>query len=686
MKKKKMKLPRLFRKTYSEKALERKILRRIHIPADQIMVKELFSRTEEGKWVIESEPTEEKRKELKSLTKAIKKNKGIVTTWKAAIILVPMVLILLFNVLFKNQIAERTAEKSLENLFEAAVDIDELRISILKGNVSFQALSIADKDNPMRNLIEAGPGLVNINTWELAFKRFHIDEISLKGVEWNTARTVNGSLTGSESKLTTNKDEPKKDDTKAISPLMDLAGDVDYLSLLENRKEDLQSLSLIKGTNEQTDSLTEKWSGKLDEKEKDILSLKNQINSFASINTDNLKDPAEIRSLINQADSLTKDVKSFKEDILQLNRDFKTDKASVISLAGNLPSAVESDLTYLEESLDFSTGGFQSLAADLAEDFIKSRWNSYYEGGVRAWNLYRKISSNKQKEGKRNGTVFLRDTGKTILFPSPDKPTFYLDKLLVNGRDETLAFEFKLSSISNEPDKIDQPVSLDLSIEEGSLAVKGSGFLDLRKNSEQIFILNVNGTGIPLELPDGIKGLGINHLSSQASLSGRLSSLRDSGLVISQWDINLENVSIEQSKSSGFLHDALVPVFRKNNSIELTGTIEAGQEGIESIHMDTDFDRILNQSIGYYITDLEKKAFDELETSLMNYLEPALTENETLKKTLEQLGIQSAGQIDSIDSLEAIVENHIVELDKLTGSLTGNFLNKAKDAIKLPGF
>lgn len=684
--------PRLFRKSYTEKKFEKKILRRIYIPTDREFLRSLFVKDEAGKWAISQNVPRESQKKLKVLAKAIKKNKGLVTTWKAALVLIPMALILLFNFIFKNRLIETGAERALESLFEAQSDIRGMQFSLLKGSLSFESLTIADKDDPLANLIDTGAGLVEIDMTSLAFKRFHIDEISLREVRWNTARDSDGSLP--DKTVETDGAAASGSEDRGSSALSGLVGDFDYMSLLESRKDDLKSLQMLNAANEEIGGLTEKWSDRLDEKESEINSLRNDVSSLQSIDTEKLTDPSEIQSLITQIGTMKSKVETLGGDIRQLNGDFNRDKDAVLSAGSNLTSALDADMDFLGDSLDFSSGGFQSLASDMAEEFIRSRWNGYYEAGLRGWNIYKKLKSDDKEQEVEEKKGLSRSLGYNVPFPSPRAPRFYLDRLFVNGSDDdSFLYDFKLGSLSNEPDKVDRPVSLELLLSDGGVSVKGNGFLDLREKGSELFSLDVSGSGIPVDLPGGIPALSVNSLKSRAQIAGEIKSSDRSGMVESLMQIALEDIKIGQDEKGGFLKDAVGTIFESNNSLELTGFLEMSDQGLESVRVETDFDEILSNSVGAYLSDLENKALAELESRLMDYLSPALSENEVLARGLDQLGIQSVSQVSSVDGMESILNGKRKELENRAGSLAESLkseaegiLEKATEGIKLPGF
>ncbi|MDA3812417.1 MAG: hypothetical protein PF518_19035, partial [Spirochaetaceae bacterium] len=139
---KKTKIPKIFTKQYSPKALNKKILKRIHIPKDRKMISDLFVENDKGKMVLKEDLPQDISAKLKGLSKSIKKNKGLVTKWKAVFVLILISLILIFNFFFKDQLIKKAAESGLEYVFQGDVDLVKPHLSLFKGSITYESLTI----------------------------------------------------------------------------------------------------------------------------------------------------------------------------------------------------------------------------------------------------------------------------------------------------------------------------------------------------------------------------------------------------------------------------------------------------------------------------------------------------------------------------------------------------------------
>jgi uncharacterized protein (TIGR03545 family) len=695
---KKAKISGVFRKKYKEKAFNKKILKRIHIPKEREKIASLFEKNENDRFVLIGDIPDATLKKLKPLAKSIKKNKGLITTWKAVIILIIVGSVLVFNFLFKDKLIEKVVESGLESVFEAEADIEGAHLSLLKGIISYESLTIADVDKPMYNLIETGRAELQISIKELAFKRVFIEEISMNDVMWNSLRDSDGSLDreNSPEEEGSIKDSSSVMDTLSLNP-----GEFDYQTLLEKQKDKLQSLQLIEDSNKQIEDIRTRWSGIFNEKETEINTLSNKISTVKSINLNNIKSIDDAQAQVAQIKSFYPEVEKFKDSVSSLNSDFNSEKSQILSMGNSINSGINSDLDFLVDSLDFSLGDITSISSGLAEDYIRARWNSYYEYGLKAWDIFKRFQNRDKKEPKVR-TGLNRASGRNVLFPSPLKPSFFIRHIgLTGGEKKSGHLSMEVSSISNEPDKTTDPTALDILYTQENSVLDLKGILDLKKDSSVIFQMNVNVPGNPVKLEQGIPSLGISSISSTADISGTARAVRGESSLHTELNVILSDINPVQTDNDSFLSGTVKELFSKNNQIGLTGEIEIDRDGIESVSVQSDFDKMIYDSLGGYLADQKDKITDELKDNLLNYINPELEKNQLLSSSLDALGVQSLNQISSVNQFEAVLDSKISELENRGDAIAAelkaqaeaqvqaeadSILDKAKESIKLPGF
>lgn len=702
---KKSKIPGLFQKKYSSKALNKKIIKRIHIPKDREMILDLFIKNNDGKMEIVHDIPEDVLIRLKPLAKSIKKNKGMVSRWKASILIFIIAAILIFNFFFKDKLITNAVESGLESIFKAEVEINKLKISLLKGTISYHSLAIADAGNTSRNLIETGFAQFKINIEELTKKRVRIEEMSLTEVKWDTPRASDGALAESTKQ---EKDEKSSAFVEVLDVLSFGSEDFDYKLLLEEQKDNLVSMNVINQGNDEIDAFRQRWEDVYSEKEKEINELTGDIFSLKSLSVQDIGSIEEGQSMVRQVKDLYPRVAETKVGLLALQDDFQEERNRLKNFEETVRTAIDKDIAYLNDLMDFSSGNMRSLASDAAEKYIRNRWNTYYENGLKALEVYERFQNMEKKESKK-GKGFQRDSGRTISFLSPDNPGFLIEHILLSGGDSTSGtFTTEIRTVTNEPDKLTEPLTFLADWESGGTTIKMDGVLDLRSDSEIPFLLKIESPGNLVSLKEGIPFLNISSLSSKADISGVSKTVKDKNAVMTALDITLTELDIQQENEEGFISETIKDVLDDLERIDLRAEILISRDGLEEIEVQSDLDDILSDRIGEYMKELSEGMEEDLRNSLSEYISPYLKENQVLQSSLTALEIESLDQISSVDDLEKILDDKQNELEKQTGSIlaekeaeaaklkadaekkaqdeAAKLLEKATNKIKLPGF
>ena len=193
------KLPKIFRKEYSEKALS-KILKKIYIEADRKLVESIFTeeRTVKNRKLLSIDQKRQIEKkdfnQLKEIAKAIKSNKGrmkfipllAVASFIAAIVLVVAA--------FKNPIAKKIIKSGCEAAFGAKTDIQSVNVKLLGISIRVNGIAIGDKNSEeydyMKNLFEAEKITIDMNFTQALRGKAIINDVSVEGMKFGTDRTT----------------------------------------------------------------------------------------------------------------------------------------------------------------------------------------------------------------------------------------------------------------------------------------------------------------------------------------------------------------------------------------------------------------------------------------------------------------------------------------------------------------
>ena len=692
MSKKKTKIPKLFRKKYSGKELNNKILKRIHIPGDRKMVKDLFIPSEDGKLEILQDIPENVLNRLAPLAKSIKKNRGALTTWKAVILLTILALALLFNLFFKDRLLKGVLEKGLELTFRGEATVEDPTLSLLKGEFSYESLQIADGDKLTRNLIETGPARFKISMAELSRKNIHIEESSLTGVQWDTPRASEAEALSSQNK---EKDSDKKSpvDLLALTP-----DEMDYKALLEDQKENLKSLKLLGSGNEQIEEFTQKWSGTYEAKEKELSALNKKVQDLQSLNIPGINSPEKGLEALKKIEPLSREIEESAKSLRTLQKEFESERRELSGLYDQLENSIDADVAYLNGLMDFSGGDVRNLASSAAEKYIRARWNGYYEKGLKALEIYERLQSDREKE-KPSGSA--RREGRIIPFPSAVVPDFLIREILLSGGiSETGQLQARIRSLSDSPDKLDEPVTFTAGWSREKSRIDLAGFVDSRSGGETPFEMTIEAPGNPVVMDEGVPALQIKTLKGNADISGVSRLAAGKNALQTELDINLSTLKItldDSGGSEGIIAGAVGDILNEIDLVKMKASLLVSRDGIEDIRVSTDLDNILAGRIGSYIREISADAAEKVREALTASLVPYLEENKTLQSVMEKLGAESLDQLTSTDDMLKLVEKKKDEINNQADAIRKDAEEKAEEAledalkdaakkIKIPGF
>jgi uncharacterized protein (TIGR03545 family) len=285
--------------------------------------------------------------------------------WKFVL---PVVLIvssiLIFFIIFFDPIAGRVLEKVASRMNEAKVDVQGFRTKLFKGRVSIDNLQVTDKSNPMTNIVEAGPLAFQLDFTELFSKRVIINEATLKGLSFGTARKKSGALP----KKIEKKKETESEKPSVASKLAEKYQDRFKLQLGGMKTEvksridfDPENLEIARQANElkeKANNLPNEWEEQVNTLDVDgrLQSIEQTLKSIKDTPTQGTEAltaiPANLKKLKEAKEALDKlksDVKAAKEKITS---DIKTVQSDISGLKDAKKKDVDDLLSRL--NLDFA--------------------------------------------------------------------------------------------------------------------------------------------------------------------------------------------------------------------------------------------------------------------------------------------------------------------------------------------
>lgn len=731
------KLPRLFRKKYTERKYKKKITKHIYIAKDREFVRSFFQPVEGTKRPTVKIPSDtlfskQDTARLKSLAKQIKKQRGRVK-WVPLLACVGVFFVLVSTVvLFKDALIKKGMKSGLEAIFGARCDIAYLHLGILDANFSVRGLEVANKKKTMTNLFEVGNITMDFDLVQLLRKRFVAENLEISNVQVGTPRKTDGALPPKppkepsefQKKLTAfalEKKEVLKDSISGIfaqyNPETLLANFYDQLSSPEVAKEVENQLSIIIPAwklvpDEITASVT-----------KAIDDSKAAVNfDWASVKSD----PTKLKNGIELVSDALKNIETLQAQTEKTVSMLRTDANTVSSLANKVKNAVSADYSLVsseinkitsfsikEDGMNIISSAFNTIVTDLLGEYYPM-----IQMGIAYANEISAMAAKYMpppKEKKEEKPKIERYKGRTIDYRADKIPSFLIQRAHGSGSNENFGLELTLTDISNDMDKWGKPVSIQASAVHGVMSDALTGSFDLRSDRLGNMIdLKYNGAGyaVNFALPEDQSVEGVPSAVGTGAFSARFGADLDGSFLIGG-SIVLSPVTLTATAfEPAFAYDLYNRALAKFNSLDLDLDISysdrAGLDLDISSDIDRQFVRVLTEIFNEELAVVKEKAaakvkemldkvtagieekfgdFDDIKAKIeeqkvkldvfKNHLEQKKKDAENQLKAAAEAAVQKA-----TDAAEATVQKATDAAKEKVDSMVDNAKESAKDALK----
>lgn len=580
----KKKIPSLWASIDSTEALEKKILRHLQLPGDKDFAAGLFTSDEEGSFSLKKGISPSELKKVIKLDKAVKSARGSVRTGKLLLFGLIFGALILFNIFFKDKLIERVMENSLEMVFKAKVEITGLRASLLKGSLSFNALAIGDKDHPMTNLVETGPVIIDIKTWQLLRKKFILEEASVKALAWGTPRKSSAALLPQAPPSETPKEKllEKAVDTEALTKA--LLPDLTAPRLAEEYKASLKEAN-------------EKWTDKASELNTAWESLREDYKALESMDISAVKGVAEAKELLDKASSASQNLKKGRELLQSASEEFNADKERLLSMKSDLEAAVRNDARQVLALT--GKGGPTLLFNRAAEEIIRQKTGKFSDLARTLFRNRNKVSSAKgEKTHPEPPPRPLKERkGLDILFPVTFYPTILARHIGIDIRDGNRTVTGSVKELSTHPAQWKNPISFTYSDIAEARTVRAQGKIDIRDMAPPDVRLSFQGTGLTLTLDSPSSSLpALKKIRAVYRADGTI-ALADESTLSGRFLFTVTNLDLHADESADTTQKRLFDVLKGSTPFTVTVQAAAGPSGDTRLSLSTSLADVLRRAV-----------------------------------------------------------------------------------------
>jgi uncharacterized protein (TIGR03545 family) len=393
------KAPGFYKKALTGNRLESRYITYIEQPADKAFIRSCYEKQENpspadakrgGAFRIRGNLDDKDVKRLKALQKAITINrKGTVNVLPLAVTGAAAAAVVVFVIFFMNPLLEKALETGLEAVFEARADAVNFTLDLRRFEIGMDGLTIADRDSPMRNLIQFNRMDVRLKPQAVLRGKIYIEEIRADAIRFGTARTVSGALSEKPPK-------PKKErEAAAVPPLVDL-GNFDALALLNSEFDKLLTPKLYDQAWAAYDTAAARWTAEVDAAQTRIAQLRSQSEPLLAFRVDAVTTVARetverIQTLIADVTTLVNTVQDTRDDVNRIVSGIDADLAAAVKLKNDAANAFGADFAHLRSYLDLSSGSALDVIEPLIRDVLTDSAEQYLAYGERALEVLEKV-------------------------------------------------------------------------------------------------------------------------------------------------------------------------------------------------------------------------------------------------------------------------------------------------------
>jgi len=717
-KEKKVKLPSLFKKKYTKKALEKKIYKKIFIDDDKKFVKGFIEQTgTKGKkevpvFGIPADKSINKKdlKRLKEIAKSIKKQKGRI---KCVPLIACIVFIVAVGVLVtttKNMICRKIITNTCETMFEAKCDIGYLNVKFLDSSFTMKDFEVADKKEPMKDLFSIDSVTFDFSFPQLLRAHFVAEDLSVLGVELGKERKTSGDLTAKRlAKIEKKKAKKAAKEAKQVeqTPVMEslknkvadvttaevssLFAQYNPQTIIENCYAQLQTPAVSQDVKAQVEKINAEWKTTPDTITSKVNTVKSSVNTAMNYDFSKIQnDPVKIKEAIEVINKAITEVNGLREETNKLATTVKTQANDVTALSAKLNDAIKHDknlaATEINKITSFKLSDSKKLLTGYFDKLGYALLGKYYPYVYKTVNKLIEIKNaptkaKKEKKQKAKATPGARLPGRDVYFRGDTTPRFWIKKAAASG----LGITAQATNITTDMDAINKPAVADVVMKKDGIGHNAKLTVDCRSTSTAPLInADYTCSSLPLNLPASYfgEGPGVPSFNTTGKINFNASIYDAEGFTLTG-NGNFNNLKItaepfEPAYASTIYTNVLSKITSMTLGVTAGYTVDDGL--IMNITSDADkkFASALTAEMNNQLNQIKESAEKELSAKLTELSGGALGEISSFDDIKKKI----TSATNSADEMNNKLEAKKKEANNLLTSKTDAAKKQATDAAK----
>ena len=364
----------------------------------------------------------------------------------------------------------------------AKVEIASSKLTLSPLGVQLKQIQIANKENPMENLVQLDTLAMHIQLSALLNKSLIIDDVTATGLQHNTPRKTSGALKKEETAIKEIDDSPTKEtsraqskETKKTSPESSPKTEKPKINIYDYIDKDALSI------NKQAEKLKKDIQQAQDKDLKtlsDTTALNAKLNKLnASLDQLEKIDLNNIQKTLTTLKTLNTQVKALKSEISQQKNTITSTINTLKTQSKNLSQATNKDYDMLLNTINFKEVSSSSFSNTLLKGPIETQVAQVLEYYEKAIAILKKINKKEEKPTKEE-----RLTGITVPLDNNNPlPKLWIKNVIISGQNEKTQIKVTLTGISSDPVKLNKATTLSFTVNHASGSqINGIGELDFR--------------------------------------------------------------------------------------------------------------------------------------------------------------------------------------------------------------
>ncbi len=352
------------------------------------------------------------------------------------------------TVFFRDAIIKKIITEAGESVFAAKVEMDSLDTTLKDMSIEIKNISIADKNNLWKNLIECENMKFSMLPVPLLSGKIIIETAQWTGVKWNTARNTSGTLPPKKLKKIQKRKKVSDDGiadriaaslkAKASQEISDIA----ILSDLKNIKSTIKEID-VKQIMDQADLSSlkeiENLKSSLEEKERkytdsisslniddNLKKITSAVSGLKELEIKSLEDIASAKKQIEMLKDASKSAEALRSGITEIKNSAVLDFADEKDILKKLTAAKDADYQDIMSRLKLG----DLSAGNITKSLLGQVWIDRFNTVVNYIGLTRKYMPKSEK----NKVVKKRFKGMDVAFEKRGElPGFLAKKISVSG-------------------------------------------------------------------------------------------------------------------------------------------------------------------------------------------------------------------------------------------------------------